>query len=113
MQHFPDGVGLLQLVHLLDDEVMSVLSLMADLLLDWPRIRTNRQVMLNNFPWNSWEIRGFLGEHIRILPQEYHEFRLLPGGQLSADDDAPGRVGSQRDLLGESRLLLETALPGN
>ena len=99
-------------MHLLDDEVMSVLSLMADLLLDWPRIRTNRQVMLNNFPWSPWELGGFPSEHICILSQESHEFFFLSGRQLSVDDDAAGCVGSQRDLLGESRLLLETTLPG-
>ena len=94
MQHFPDGVGLLQLVHLLDDEILSFLSLMSHLLLDWPCNRINCQVTLNDFPWNPWEVGGFPGKHIPILPQESHEIRLLSGSQLDADDDTTGRVGS-------------------
>ena len=94
MQYFLDSIGLLQFMHLLDDEVLSVLSLAAHLLLDWLRIRAYGQVVLNNFLRDSGEAGWFPGEHIRILSQEFHEVRLLLGGQLGADDDVAGRVGS-------------------
>ena len=71
-------LGLLQLVHLFDNEVLSVLSLTAHLLLDWSRVGAHGQVMLDDFSWDSQEIRRFLGEHICVLLEEPHEIRFLP-----------------------------------
>ena len=77
MQHFPDGVSLLQLVHLLDDEVLPVLSLTAHLLLDGSRIWSYGQMVLANFPPDSWEVGWFPGEHVHVLPEKSHEIRFL------------------------------------
>jgi hypothetical protein len=82
VQHFPDDLGLYQLLDFFDDEVLSVLGLTTYLLLDGARARTHRQVMLNHLLGNPGEIGWFLSKHIKILPKEGDDRAFLFGESL-------------------------------
>ena len=56
MQHLADDLGLLKLVDLFDDEVLSVFGLPAHLLPDRMRAGAHCQMMLNHLPRDARKV---------------------------------------------------------
>ena len=67
----------LQLPDFLDDELLSLQSLLPDLLLDGPCMRTDSKMVLNHLLGNAGDVGCLPCKHINIRPQEGDE-RVLP-----------------------------------
>ena len=104
MQHLADHLSSLELVELLDDEVLPVLSLPAYFLLNGACAWAHRQMVLNHLPWYTRKIRRSPSEHVGVLLEEGSELAFLLAGKR--DDDAAGCVAVEWHLLGELGLTL-------
>src|SRR4051812_17108522 len=73
MEHSSYQTHCLQFPDFLSDKLLSFQSLLSDLLLDGPRMRTDSKVVLNQLPGNAGDVRSFPCKHIDIRPQEGDE----------------------------------------
>ena len=77
MEHSSDQVCRLQLPDLLDDELLSLQSLLSDLLLDGPCMRAGSRMVLNHLPGNAEDVGCLPCKHVDIRPQEGDERAFL------------------------------------
>ena len=73
MEHSSYQTRCFQFPDLLCDELLSFQSLLSDLLLDGPRMRTDSKVVLNHLPGNAGDVGCFPCKHIDIRPKEGDE----------------------------------------
>ena len=90
----------LYLFDFLRDELLPLQSLLPDLLLDGPRMRTDSKMVLNHFPGNAGDVGGLPCKHIDIRPQESDELDFL----FAIEGGAYGK-SSPRDVLLDGHLL--------
>ena len=101
MEHSFDQACRLQLPDLLDDELLSLQSLLSDLLLDGPRMGTNSKVVLNHLPGNAGDVGCLPCKHINIRPQEGDERAFLFAVEGGAYSESSSRaILANGDLLG-------------
>ena len=67
----------LELPDLFNDELLSLQSLLPDLLLDGSRVRTDSNMVLNHLPRNARDVRCLPCKHVGIRPQEGDERDFL------------------------------------
>ena len=85
MEHSSYQTRCFQFPDLLCDELLSFQSLLSDLLVDGPRMRTDSKVVLNHLPGNARDVGGLPCKHIDIRPQE---------GEGSTPSDVVGQSDS-------------------
>src|SRR4051812_44627469 len=73
MEHSSYQTCCLQFPDLFRDELLSFQSLLSDLPLDGPRMRTDSKVVLNHLLGNAGDVGSFPCKHIDIRPQEGDE----------------------------------------
>ena len=100
MEHSSDQACRLQLPDLLDDELLSLQSLLPDLLLDGSRMGTDSKIVLNHFPGNAGDVGCLPRKHIDIRPQESDERAFL----FAVEGGAYGK-SSTRAILLDGHLL--------
>ena len=102
MEHSSDQARRFQLPDLLCDELLPFQSLLPDLLLDGPRMRTDGKVVLNHLPGNTGDVGCLPWKHIDVHLQEGDERAFL----FAVDGGAYGESPSRAILLDEHLLGL-------
>ena len=104
MEHSSYQTRCLQFPDLFCDELLSFQSLLSDLLLDGPRMRTESKVVLNHLPGNTGDVGSLPCKHIDIRPQEGDERVFLFVVKGGAYGESPScAVLIDRNLLGSRR----------
>ena len=100
MEHSSYQTRCFQFPDLLCDELLSFQSLLSDLLLDGPCMRTDSKVVLNHLPGNAGDVGSLPCKHIDIRPQEGDERVFL----FVVKGGAYGK-SSSREVLLDGNLL--------
>ena len=101
MEHSSHQTRCFQFLDLLCDELLLFQSLLSDLLLDGPRMRTDSKVVLNHLPGNAGDVGSLPCKHIDIRPQEGDERVFLFAVKGGAYGKSSSRaVLIDKDLLG-------------
>ena len=77
MEYSPHQACRVWLSDFLHDELLPLQSLLPDLLLDGPRMRTDSKVVLDHLPGNAGDVGGLPCKHIDIRSQEGDELAFL------------------------------------
>ena len=112
MEYSSDQACRLQLPDVLDDELLSLQSLLSDLLLDGLHMGTNSKVVLNHLPGNAGDVGCLPCKHIDICPQEGGKRAFL----FAVEGGAYGKSSTHAilpdgDLLGFWWAALDLLLP--
>src|SRR3954464_13460505 len=101
MEHSCYQTRYFQFPDLFYDELLPFQSLLSDLLLDGPRMRTDSKVVLNHLPGNAGDVGSLPCKHIDIRPQEGDErvfLFVVKGGAYG--ESSPRAVRVDGNLLG-------------
>ena len=82
--HFPNDVGLLQLVDLLHDERLLLRGLSPCFLLHRARAEAHHQVVLNHISWDADQVCCFPCKYIFVRTEETDQHLFLVRGEASA-----------------------------
>src|SRR4051812_26895360 len=104
MEHPSYQTRCFQFPDLLCDELLPFQSLLSDLLLDGPRMRTNNKVVLNHLPGNAGDVGSLPYKHFDIRPQEGDErvFLFVVNGGAYGKSSSRA-VPIDKNLLGSRR----------
>ena len=95
MQHLPYNLCLHEFTNFLTDKVLPVLCLPANFLLHGAGAEAHRQMVLDHLPRDPGKVRRFLGEHVRVFPEEGDERAFLFCRKVGADGDRVAPVITQ------------------
>jgi hypothetical protein len=88
----PDEASIKQLLNLLSDKILPLNGLLLGLLLDWPGVRVDLQMVLNHLPGDPRHLRRLPGKHVHISPKEGDEREFLFVVQISRDAGGLGSI---------------------
>ena len=77
MQYSSDQTSCLKFLDLLGNELRLLQSLLSDLLIDRPSMRTDSKVVLDYLLGNAGDVRWLPSKHIENRPQECNERAFL------------------------------------
>ena len=101
MEHSYYQTSCFQFLDLLYDELLSLQSLLSDLLLDGPRMRTDNKMVLNHLPGNAGDVGCLPCNYIDIRPQEGDERAFLFAVKGGAYGESPSyAISLDGHLLG-------------
>jgi hypothetical protein len=73
----PDEANIKQLLNLLSNKILPLNGLLLELLLDWPSIWVDLQMVLNHLPRDPRHLRRLPGKHVHIILEEGDEHEFL------------------------------------
>src|SRR5215216_7668139 len=105
MQYSSNQTSFLKFLDLFDNELLSLQSLLPDLLLDGSGVWADSKVVLDYLPGNTGDVRWLPSKHINIRPQEGNECAFLfvikggadSEGTISANQPCRDLFHSRRD----------------
>jgi hypothetical protein len=95
----PNESGVKQLLDNFTDEVLPLNRLLSGLLLHWPGIGVDLQMVLNHLPRDPGHLLWLLGKHVNIIPEEGHEHEFLFLTQIPRDAGGLGGIHADLDDL--------------
>jgi hypothetical protein len=73
----PDEANIKRLLNLLSNKILPLNGLLLELLLDWPSVWVDLQMVLNHLPRDPRHLRQLPGKHVHIILEEGDEREFL------------------------------------
>jgi hypothetical protein len=89
----PYEASLKQLLDFFMDEVLPLNGLLPRLLLDWPGVGVDLQMVLDHLPRDPGHLRWLPCKHIRVSPEEGDEHEFLFAVQITRDTGSLSSIG--------------------